>query len=125
MLGALPENGETYFTPVADSFTSDVTVQFLKALQAKFGKYVHVNLYNATYFTSNKVSEFHEDSSLEVTYLPTGSPDMNPGEECWRQFSQFLGNRFFGGLAELGSADWPELKSISAPNIHDYLYPSI
>ena len=115
MLGALSENGETFFTSVADSFTSDVTIRFLKALQAEFGESVHVVLDNATYFASNKVAEFVEDSSLKVTYLPTGSPDMNPVEECWRQFSQFLGNRFFGEVAELRSAVWPALESISPP----------
>jgi hypothetical protein len=72
LLGALSENGETFFAPVADSFTSDVTIRFLKALQAQFGEFVHIVLDNATYFTSNKVADFVEDSSLKVTYLPTG-----------------------------------------------------
>jgi hypothetical protein len=125
LLGALSENGETFFTPVADSFTSEVTIRFLKALQAQFGECVHVVLDNATYFTSNKVAEFVEDSSLRVTYLPTGSPDMNPVEECWRQFSKSLGNRFFSDLTELRSAVWPALDSISPPNIYDYLCPSV
>jgi transposase len=110
---------------VADSFTSDVTIRFLKALQAKFSEYVHVILDNATYFASNKVAEFVEDSSVKVTYLPTGSPDMNPVEECWRQFSQLLGNRFFGDIDELRSAVWPALDSISPPNIYGYLCPSV
>jgi hypothetical protein len=115
LLGALSENGELFFTPVADAFTNDVTIHFLQALQTEFGECVHVVLDNATYFASNKVADFVEDSSLRVTYLPTGSPDMNPVEECWRQFSQVLGNRFFGDLAELRSAVWPALESISPP----------
>jgi transposase len=125
LLGALSEHGETFFTSVADSFTSDVTIRFLQAIQVKFGEYVHVVLDNATYFASNKVAEFVEDSSVKLTYLPTGSPDMNPVEECWRQFSQSLGNRFFGDLAELRAAVWPALESISPPNNYDYLCPSV
>jgi len=98
-----------------------MTIRFLQALQEEFEEYVHVVLDNATYFASNKVAEFVEDSSLNVTYLPTGSPDMNPVEECWRQFSQVFGNRFFGDLAELCSAVWPAFESISPPGIYDYL----
>jgi transposase len=78
LLGALSENGEMFFTSVSDSSTSDVTIRFLQALQTEFGECVHVLLDNATYFVSNKVTDFVEDSSLRVTYLPTGSPDMNP-----------------------------------------------
>lgn len=125
LLGALSEAGETFFTPVADSFTSDVTIRFLKALQDEFGEFIHVILDNATYFSSNKVAEFVAESAIELTFLPTGSPDMNPVEECWRQFSRALGNRFFDSLAELRTAVWPALESISVPNIYDYLCPSV
>lgn len=125
LLGALAETGETFFAPVADSFKSDVTIRFLKALQEEFGEYIHVILDNATYFASNRVAEFVEDSPIELTYLPTGSPDMNPVEECWRQFGRSLGNRFFESLADLYSAVWPALESISPPNIYNYLCPSV
>jgi len=64
-----------------------VTIRFLKALQAEFGEYDHVVLDNATFFTSKNVTRFVADSSLMVTYLPTGSPGMNPVEEPWGQFS--------------------------------------
>ena len=125
LLGALAETSETFFTPVADSFTSEVTIQFLQALQTKFGEHIHVILDNASYFSSNRVAEFVANSSVKVTYLPTGSPDMNPVEECWRQFSHALGNRFFSSLDELRPALWPALDSVSPPNIYDYLCPSV
>ena len=125
LLGALPETGETFFTPVANSFTSEVTIQFLRALQTEFGECIHVILDNASYFSSNRVAEFVDGSSIKITHLPTGSPDMNPVEECWRQFSQALGNRFFSSLGELRSAVWPALDTISPPNIYRYLCPAV
>jgi transposase len=115
--------GETFVTPVADSFTSDVTIRFLRALQTQFGEHIHVILDNAMYFTSRKVTEFVENSAIKVTYLPTGSPGMNPMEECWRQVKRALGNRFFQSIEELRPAVWSALRDLSPPNIYDYLCP--
>ena len=123
LLGAVTENAETYVTSVADSFKSDVTIQFLQALQHEFGEKIHLVMDNATYFTSQKVTDFIDDSAMKVTYLPTGSPDMNPVEEIWRQFKQSLGNRYFGSLEELRPAIWAAFRSVNAPDIRDYLCP--
>lgn len=48
LLGAITDEGETFFTEVADSFNSDVTVQLLQAFQTEFGEKIHVVLDNAT-----------------------------------------------------------------------------
>lgn len=125
LLGALSENGETFVTPVEDSFRSDVTIRFLRALQIEFGEQIHVILDNATYFTSQQVADFVEDSAIRVTFLPPGSPDMNPIEECWRQLKRALGNRYFGSLDELRPAIWSALDTVSPPDIYDYLCPSV
>lgn len=125
LLGALTENGETFVTEVADTFRSEITIRFLQALQVKFGRYIHVILDNASYFASNKVAEFVENSSIKVTYLPTGSPDMNPVEECWRQLKHKLGNRYFTTIEELRQAVWPAIEEISTPQFYDYLCPSV
>ena len=125
LLGAVSEDDETFVTPVEDSFTSDVTIRFLRALQTEFGEQIHVILDNATYFTSNQVTEFVENSAIRVTFLPPGSPDMNPVEECWRQLKRALGNRYFTSLDELRPAIWSALDAVSPPNIYDYLCPSV
>lgn len=119
----MTDRGETIVTEVTDSFTSDVTIEFLKALQVEFGEHLHVVLDNATYFTSKQVQEFIEDSAIEVSYLPMESPDMNAVEECWRQFKHRLGNRFFGSLGELRPAIWAAFDSIAVPDLCDYLCP--
>lgn len=121
LLGALTESGETFVTEVADAFTSDVTVRFLRALQTEFGDHLHIILDNAAYFSSNQVADFVDSTAIKVTYLPTGSPDMNPVEECWRQFKYQLGNRYFDSIEELRPAIRPALASISPPSIYEYL----
>jgi len=125
LLGEITENGETFFTEVADSFNSDVTTQMLQSLQYTFGEKIHVILDNATYFTSNKVAEFVDDSAIKVTHLPTGSPDMNPVEECWRQLKKRLGNRFFGSVDELRPAIRRVLNDLNPPGIFGYLFLSV
>lgn len=97
-------------------------IRVLKALQDEFGEQFHL-LANAQYFTSQQVREFIENSVLKVTYLSNGSPDMNPVEECWRQFIQRLGIRFFETLDELRPPVWTALDAITPLQIIAYLCP--
>lgn len=123
LLGAISEDGETVFTEVNGRFNSDVTVQYLQALQTELGDHLHVVLDNATYFASNQVTEFIDESQLKVTYLPTGSPDLNPVEECWRQFKRALGNQFFQSIDELRAAAFAALDDITPPELDGYFCP--
>lgn len=75
----------------------------------------------ATYFIANKVKNFVEGTAIDLVYFPCGSPDLNPTEECWRQFREVLGNQYFGSLDELRAAIWPALESIDPPGIYQYL----
>jgi transposase len=86
---------ESFFAEISDRFTSDVTVHLLQAFQDQFGEKLHFVLDNAPYFASNQVKACIEDLQLKVTYYPTGSPDLNPIEECWWLSKRSLGNRFF------------------------------
>lgn len=125
LLGAVSEDGETVFSEVNGRFTSDVTVHYLQALQDELGDHLHVVLDNATYFASNQVAEFVENSALKITFLPAGSPDLNPVEECWRQFKRALGNRFFQSIEELRAEAFAALADVSPPKLIDYFCPSV
>jgi transposase len=94
-------------------------------LQEEFGEKLHIVLDNAPYFASNQVKEFIEDSQLKVTYFPTGSPDLNPVEECWRQLKRSLGNRFFQDIDELRADAFQALESISVPKLDGYFCPIV
>jgi len=80
-----------------------------------------VFLENASYFKFQHVREFVEETRIEVTYFPRGSPDLNPVEECWRQLKRSLGNRFFGSIDELRPAVTTALRQINPSQITDYL----
>ena len=121
LLGALTETGETLFLECAGSFTKEVTVRFLEALQAKFGEELIVVLDKGTYFTANKVKEFAAESKIELLYLPTGMAKLNPTEECWRQLRSALGNRYFGSVDELRAGIRSALETIDPPGLYQYL----
>ncbi|QZA89074.1 transposase [Salinarchaeum sp. IM2453] len=63
------------------------------------------------------------EEPIELVYFPTGSPDLNPAEEYWRQLKKTLGNRYFATLDEIRSAIWNALETISPPSIYQYLCP--
>ena len=123
LLGATAETGETFFLPCEVNFNSDTTIRLLDALQAEFGEKICVVLDNASYFTANAVTEFVADSPIELCYLPRGSPELNPTEECWRQLDRALGNRLFQSLDELQAAALAALDQLETPNVLKYLCP--
>ena len=123
LLGAVSDTGESFFLPCEENFNSDTTIRLLDALQTEFGENICVVLDNASYFTANAVHEFVEDTPIELCYLPRGSPELNPAEECWHQLNQALGNRLFDTLDELRGAALTALDSINPPNPFTYLYP--
>ncbi|OYR67033.1 hypothetical protein DJ79_09625 [Halorubrum ezzemoulense] len=98
-------------------------MRLLDALQTEFGEKICVVLDNASYFTANKVQEFAEDTPIELCYLPRGSPELNPAEECWRQLDQELGNRLFDTLDGLREAALSVLNRVEIPDVFAYLCP--
>jgi hypothetical protein len=123
LLGGVTNDDETFFLPCEDNYTSDLTIRLLDALQTKFGEKLCVVLDNASYFAANKVQDFAEDTPLELCYLPRGSPELNPTEECWHRLSQRLGNQLFEELDVLRDAALAALDSIEPPNLFTYLCP--
>ena len=65
LLGALTETGETVVLECTGSFTKEVTIQFLQALQSGSGEELVVVLDTGSYFTANKVREFVEGTERE------------------------------------------------------------
>ena len=123
LLGAVSDSGETFFLPCAENFNSDTTIRLLDALQTEFGEKICVVLDNASYFTANAVQKFVEGTPIELCYLPRGSPELNPTEECWKRLNQALGNRLFDTLAELQEAALTALDNIDPPSFSTYLCP--
>lgn len=123
LLGGVTDDGETLYLPCEDNFTSDLTIRLLDALQTEFGEKLCVVLDNAPYFAANNVRDFADGTPLELCYLPRGSPELNPAEECWHRPNQRLGNQLFEELDVLRDAALAALDSIEPPNLFTYLCP--
>jgi transposase len=121
LLGAVTNDREFFATEVIDRFTSDVTIRFLRALQAEFGEKLHVLLDTASCFTSRNVRNVVEEPAVELPWFPRGSPDLNPVGECWHQLKRTLGDRLFESLDELRPAVRTALDQIDPRQITDYL----
>lgn len=63
--------------------------EILPALQRLHRKYKNVFfvLDKATWHKNKLVEKYFEDNkdTIEYVYFPTGAPDINPVEECWKQ----------------------------------------
>ena len=123
LLGATADAGETFFLPCEANFNSDTTIHLLEALQIEFGEKICVVLDNASYFTAKAVEEFVAETPIELCYLPRGSPELNPTEECWRRLDRALGNRLFRSLDQLRAAALAALDQIESPELFTYLCP--
>jgi transposase len=123
LLGATADTGETFFLPCELNFNSDTTIRLLDALQEEFGEKLCVVLDNASYFTAEAVKEFVSETPIELCYLPRGSPELNPTEECWRRLNHALGNQLFLSIDELRAAALAALEQMKSPNIFKYLCP--
>jgi hypothetical protein len=55
MLGGITDDGETFYLPCEDNFTSDLAVRLLDVLQTEFNGKLCVVLDNAPHFAANKV----------------------------------------------------------------------
>ena len=67
------------------------------------------------------MKHFGADEPIKLVCFSTGSPDLNPTEEYWQQLKLTLGNHYFGSCAEIRSAVWPTLDSISPPGVYQHL----
>jgi transposase len=123
LLGGVTDGGDLFCLPCEDTFNSDLTIRWLDALQQKFGEKICVVLDNASYFRANKVQDYADGTAIELCYLPRGSPELNPAEECWRQLGQELGNQIFDDLDELRDVVLGTLGSLDPPDVFNYLYP--
>ena len=109
LLGAVSGRGETFLLPCEENFNSDTAIRLVDALQTEFGEKIRVVLDNASYFTANAVQEFVEDTLIELCYLPGGSPELNPVEECWRQLNQALATACSTHWMNFRRLHWPRL----------------
>jgi len=123
LLGATADTGETFFLPCEANSNIDTMIRLLDALQVEFGEKLYITLDTASSFTAKAVQAFVAETPIELCYLPQGSLELNPTEECGRRLDQALGNRLFHSLGEFQTAALDALDLIKRPDVFTYLCP--
>lgn len=120
MLGAVTEDGESFFLRFEEYVTGAHAKHFILALCEEFRDDLIVVLDGASYFRASAVTELADRDDLALVRLPAYTPELNPVEECWHQLDRALSNRFFDSLAALTAAIDDALAQLSLPKVSNY-----
>ncbi len=101
MLGAVTEAGESFFARFPEYVAGDNAKHFILALYKELEDDLIVGLHGASYFRASIVTNLAARDGLDFVRLPAYRPNLNPGEECWRQLESALGNRYIESVDEL------------------------
>jgi transposase len=103
LFGALSLDGRQLFRQYA-SFNEDSFLDFLKKIHGKFRK-LYLFLDRAgQHYRSAKVLRYLQNNraTLRARWLPTGCPEFNVIEECWRQIdNDLLASRYYPSFPNL------------------------
>jgi transposase len=86
VIGSIDQNGEILFMTYEGNTDSEVVIKYLDMLAKSKKDKIYLILDNAKYHKSNiikeHVSKYHK-GWLELIYLPSYSPELNPCELMW------------------------------------------
>ena len=140
VLGAVTDDGDSFYCWTEESLTADHGIQLLEALVEEFGEELVVFLDRARYFyakdlwehvSGKRETETVGDSSvscvrgetLDVWYFPPKSPELNPMEGCWRQVKDWFNYRLIEDLDALKQSLGEAIAEIQEPTLWNYLCP--
>lgn len=95
MIATVTNRGKARWMIIDEAFNSDKLIEFLQALIKDAGKKVFLILDNLRVHHSKPVKAWladHKDQ-IEVFYLPSYSPDLNPDERLNADLKYALGSR--------------------------------
>ena len=120
LLGAVTEDGRTFFSRFTEYVTAEHARHFILELCKEFKEKLIIVLDGASYFRAWEVQALAERDDLEIVQLPAYQPDLNPVEECWRQLDATLGNRYIESLEDLTTTIDASLDQLNIPNVSHY-----
>lgn len=120
LLGAVTDDGRSFFSRFSEYVTADHAKHFILALYHEFEDDLIVVLDGASYFRASTVTDLAERDGLNFVQLPAYRPDLNPVEECWRQLESALGNRYFESMNELTATIDNALDQLNLPIVSNY-----
>jgi transposase len=140
VLGAVTDDGDSFYFWTEENLTRFHGIRLLEALKERFGEELVVFLDRAGYFyardlweyvSGERATETVGDSSvacvqgedLEVWYFPSKLPELNPVEGCWDQLNEWFKHRLIPDLDTLKQRLTRGIPRINEPNIWNYFCP--
>jgi len=120
LLGAVTEDGESFFSRFPEYVTAEHAKHFILALYEEFEEDLIIVLDGASYFRASAVTDLAARDGLALVRLPAYRPDLNPVEECWRQLDSALGNRYFESINDLTKRIDETLDQLCLPKVSNY-----
>ena len=120
LLGAVTEDGRSFFSRFPEYVTGEHAKHFILALYEEFEDDLIIVLDGASYFRASVVTDLAARDGLTFVRLPAYRPDLNPVEECWRQLESALGNRYFESVTALTKTIDASLDQLSLPKVGNY-----
>ncbi|OGI01886.1 MAG: hypothetical protein A2Y25_07995 [Candidatus Melainabacteria bacterium GWF2_37_15] len=100
--GVSPKTGDSVFLQT-DKVDSQTVSKFIQDLSENYLDYDNILILdNASYHVAQGKEDFPIPKNINLLYLPTYSPDLNPIERLWKYFKEkFINNRFFENIYHL------------------------
>jgi len=138
VLGAVTDEGDSFYCWTEENVTRFHGIRLLEALKKRFGEELVVFLDRAGYcyakdlrehVSGKRETETVGDSSvscvrgddLDVWYFPSKLPELNAVEGCWDQLQEWFKYRLIPDLSTLEEYIPRGLNTISEPDIWPYL----
>jgi len=92
--GVSPKTGDSVFLQT-DKVDSQTVSKFIQDLSENYLDYDNILIIdNASYHVAQGKEDFPIPKNINLLYLPTYSPDLNPIERLWKYFKEkFINNR--------------------------------
>lgn len=100
--GVSPDTGKSIFLQT-DKVNSQSVSTFIQDLSQAYPEYKNILILdNASFHISQRSPAFPLPDNVELMFLPTYSPDLNPIERLWKYFKdEWINNRFFENIYHL------------------------
>lgn len=96
--GAIDIASNTLIVQEDKTLNAESTISFLQKIECSYPlkQKVYVICDNARYYKNKTVLEYLEQSKIEMIFLPTYSPNLNPIERLWKLMKErVLYNRYY------------------------------
>jgi transposase len=100
------------------TLNAESTIAFLKQVEAAYPlcRKIHVFCDNARYYRNKLVLEYLVESKIEMHFLPSYSPNLNPIERLWKfMYEHILYNKYYEKFKDFKEAVLGFLQSLLNP----------